>query len=63
MHVDRSGSGTWMGAGGISSVGMDFRGAGERGLYHKKGKQTPVPAEGEKGMQSFSFQTGINLKK
>lgn len=48
---------------GISAVGMDFCDAGELDLSHKKGKQTPVLAEGERGIQSVSFQTEINLKE
>lgn len=63
VHVERCGSGTWMGAGGTSAVGMDFCDAGEQDLSHKKGKQSTVLAEGEKGTQNVSFQTEINLKK
>lgn len=63
MHVERCGSGTWMGTGRISAVGMDFCDAGECDLSHKKGKQTPVLAERERRTQSASIQTEINLKK
>lgn len=45
------GSGSWMGAGRVSAVGMDFCDAGECALSHMKGKQSPVLAEGEKGTQ------------
>lgn len=45
------GSGSWMGAGRVSAVGMDFCDAGECALSHMKGKQSPVLAEGEKRTQ------------
>lgn len=63
VHVERCGSGTWTGAGGISAVGMDSCDAGEQDFSHKTGKQTTALAEGEKGIQNVSFQTEINLKK
>lgn len=60
--MGRCGSGNQRGAGSVSAVGTCLHDAGERGLSPKKGEQATARTEGEKGIDSVSLQTEINLK-